>query len=155
MVNAPLPEEEVYENNSKPFVAITVFMALITVFVPFAASYLDMKDVSTASERELELKTDLRKVHSKVLDIQPLLWYWFFVHGDDVKSSQNVGAPLKKLSLGDIIKLTHPLLNIITRYEGQRKSRFFRIMPWLGQLAIFTIVICACNTKWYNDVSDD
>jgi pilus assembly protein TadC len=58
LVNVPLPEEEVYENNSKPFVAITVFMALITVFVPFAASYLDMKDVSKASERELELKAD-------------------------------------------------------------------------------------------------
>jgi hypothetical protein len=96
-------------------------------------------------------------VHSKVLDIQPLLWYWFFVHGDDIKSTQTIGAPLKKLSLGDMIKLTHPLLNIITRYEGQRKSRFFRIMPWLGQLAIFTIVICACNTQWYddNDVYDD
>lgn len=72
-----------------------------------------------------------------------------------MKSVQSVGTPLKKITLGEMIKLTHPLLNIITRYEGQRKSRFFRIMPWLGQLAIFTIVICACNTKWYDDVSDD
>ncbi len=58
LVNAALPVEEEYENNSKPFIAITVFMALITFFVPFAASYLDMKDVSRASERELELKAD-------------------------------------------------------------------------------------------------
>jgi len=58
LVNAPLQEEEDYINNSKPYIAITVFMAILTVFVPFAASYLDLKDVSRASERELELKAE-------------------------------------------------------------------------------------------------
>jgi len=57
LVNAALPEED-EEYTGKPYIAITVFMALITVFVPFTASYLDMKDVSRASEKELELKAD-------------------------------------------------------------------------------------------------
>ena len=35
---------------TKPYVAITVFMALLTVLVPFAASYLDLKDANKASE---------------------------------------------------------------------------------------------------------
>jgi hypothetical protein len=110
--------EEPEVSNRKPFIAITFFMVLLTVAIPFIASYLDMKDVSSASEHELELKSDQRRVHTKVLDIQPLLWYWFFVHGSDVKASQAIGSPLKKLTFGEIVKLTHPLLNLMTRYEG-------------------------------------
>jgi hypothetical protein len=129
-MNEKIPEV-IKETPGKPFICIPVIMALLTLLVPIAASYLDMKDANKASEQELELKPEARKVHSRVLDIQPLFWYWFFIHGADVKSDQLLNAPLKKISFGEMIKLTHPVLNILTQYEGQRKSRFFRIMPWL------------------------
>jgi hypothetical protein len=48
-MNEDLPEI-VIEAPGKPYVAITVFMALLTVLVPFAASYLDLKDANKASE---------------------------------------------------------------------------------------------------------
>jgi hypothetical protein len=51
-MNEDLPEIviEPLEPPGKPYVAITVFMALLTVLVPFAASYLDLKDANKASE---------------------------------------------------------------------------------------------------------
>jgi hypothetical protein len=40
-------------------------------------------------------------------------------------------------------------------YDGQRKCRFFRIMPWLSQCAIYTIIIIALSDNFYETSASD
>jgi len=54
-----------------------------------------------------------------------------------------------------VIKLTHPFLNMLSRYDGQKKSRFFRIMPWLAQSAAYTIVIIFLSDIFYCSDSEE
>jgi len=45
---------------------------------------------------------------------------------------------------------------MIKRYDGQRRSRFFRIMPWLAQSAAYTIIIVVLSDIFYQaDASEE
>jgi hypothetical protein len=76
---------QINESNvvKKPFVAISVIFAFLTVFIPIVASILDWKDLDRAHTLEKSLYISQRKIHSKVLDIQPSIWYWFINHDYD------------------------------------------------------------------------
>ena len=155
LLNMKIPQEEVESVSKKPFIAISVIFILLAVFIPIISSILDWKDLDSAIKMEGNLSIQQRKIHSKVLDIQPSLWYWFLNHEQDQSKEALLGQTTQKLSFFGVIKLTHPLLNMFTRYDGQRKSRFFRIMPWLAQSAAFTIVIIFLSDIFFEGTEEE
>lgn len=156
LLNMKLPEDQdLSVLTKKPFVAISVIFILLTVLIPIISSILDWKDLDAANLMELKLSIQQRKIHSKILDIQPSLWYWFQNHEQDQSKEALLGQTTQKLSFFGVIKLTHPLLNMFCRYDGQRKSRFFRIMPWLAQSAAFTIVIIFLSDIFFEGTEEE
>ena len=55
---------------------------------------------------------------------------------------------LDQLTFGTVVKLSHPLLNMLTRFEGTDHSRLVRVMPWLAQVAVYTVLIIWYGEQW-------
>jgi hypothetical protein len=81
----------------------------------------------------------------------PGLRFWFMTAQSNLHLKLN-GEPdtgsLEKFTFGQVIVICHPILNMITMYEGGEHSRLLRILPWITQVAIFSIVIIFFADDW-------
>ena len=69
----------------------------------------------------------------KVKEAYPHLYFWFMQYSLKFDSEEGpVTSSISELTFDMIFKLTHPLLNALSRFEGEERTRVVRVKAWMA-----------------------